>query len=69
MQAAKSGNVAEVKALLARGADVSFMDSDGFRAVDRAKDYGHAEVVTLLQAAEKARPAAQQPTPAPAGAK
>ena len=55
--AARAGNLVQVKALVAQGADVSYMDSDGFRAVDRARDYGHDDIVAVLKAAEKAAPA------------
>lgn len=53
LQAAWKGNLALVKKLLADGADVRYRDSDGFRAIDRARDNGHRSIVTLLQAAEK----------------
>ena len=55
--AATAGDLAQVKALLARGADVFYMDSDGFRAVDRARDHGHDDAVTILKAAEQNAPA------------
>lgn len=57
IRATRAGNVEEVKSLLARGADVMYMDSDGFRAVDRARDIGSTEILKLLQEAEKKLPA------------
>jgi ankyrin repeat protein len=53
VRATRAGNVEEVKSLLARGADVMYRDSDGFRAVDRARDIGNAEILQMLQEAEK----------------
>jgi len=53
LRAAWDGNTAEVKRLLARKADVYYRDSDGFRAIDRARDNGHRAIVALLQQAEK----------------
>jgi len=53
LQAARAGDVQRVRELIARGADISWMDSDGFRAVDRARDAGHEEVVRLLRQAEQ----------------
>ncbi len=53
LRAAWDGNTAEVKRLLAQKADVFYRDSDGFRAIDRARDNGHRAIVTLLQSAEK----------------
>lgn len=52
LQAAWKGEVAKVKELLEKEADVFYRDSDGFRAVDRARDNGHKEIVKLLQRAE-----------------
>lgn len=48
LQAAWKGDQAQVKALLAEGADVHYRDSDGFRAIDRARDNGHRAIVALL---------------------
>ncbi|MFA5264777.1 MAG: ankyrin repeat domain-containing protein [Opitutaceae bacterium] len=56
IRAIRVGNVEEVKSLLARGADVTYRDSDGFRAIDRARDFGNPEILGMLQEAEK-RPA------------
>ncbi len=53
VQAAWKGDVPVVKTLLGQGADVYYQDSDGFRAIDRARDNGHLVIVTLLQKAEK----------------
>ncbi|AQG78209.1 hypothetical protein AWR27_01910 [Spirosoma montaniterrae] len=55
VQAAWTGNELAVKALLTQGADVFYQDSDGFRAIDRARDNGHRTIVTLLLEAEKAK--------------
>ncbi|AHM62677.1 fibronectin type III [Flammeovirgaceae bacterium 311] len=49
LQAAWKGEEQEVKRLLDAGADVFFRDSDGFRAIDRARDGGHTEIVRLIQ--------------------
>jgi ankyrin repeat protein len=57
VRATRAGNVEEVKSLLARGADVTFRDSDGFSALDRARDLGNAEILKMLQDAEKKQPA------------
>jgi ankyrin repeat protein/O-glycosyl hydrolase/predicted glycoside hydrolase/deacetylase ChbG (UPF0249 family) len=56
IRATRSGNVKEVQSLLARGADDTFMDSDGFRAVDRARNIGNAEILKMLLEAEKKLP-------------
>jgi O-Glycosyl hydrolase len=57
IRAATRGDVAEVKALLARGADVTYRDGDGFTALDRARDNNHTEVVRLLtEAMNRAKP-------------
>ncbi|TAE27158.1 MAG: hypothetical protein EAZ91_16765 [Cytophagales bacterium] len=53
VQAAWKGNLKLVSELLAQQADVFYRDSDGFRAIDRARDNGHRAIVTLLQEAEK----------------
>jgi ankyrin repeat protein len=52
MRAALDGDAARVEALLRQGADVGYMDSDGFRPVDRARDRGHDDVVRLLETAQ-----------------
>ena len=57
-----AGNAEEVKSLLARGADVQYRDSDGFSALERARDVGNAEILKMLQEADK-----KQPSPAAAG--
>lgn len=64
IRATRAANVEEVKSLLARGADVEYRDSDGFRALERARDIGNAEILKMLQDAAKKLPA-----PAPAGGK
>ena len=53
VQAAWKGNLPLVKELLRQKADVFYRDSDGFRALDRARDNGHRAIVTLLQEAER----------------
>ncbi len=53
LKAAWEGNKEEVQSLLAKDADVFFVDSDGFRAIDRARDNGYDEIVKLLKEAEK----------------
>ena len=53
IRAASSGNLKLVTELLTQKADLFFRDSDGFRAIDRARDNGHRAIVTLLQEAEK----------------
>ncbi|MBO0933869.1 ankyrin repeat domain-containing protein [Fibrella aquatilis] len=55
LQAAWTGNEQTVQSLLEQGADLDYRDSDGFRAIDRARDNGHRAIVTLLQKAEKAK--------------
>jgi O-glycosyl hydrolase/ankyrin repeat protein len=57
LRAAWDGDEARVRALLAEGADVFYMDSDGFRAIERARDNAHTVIVELLRAAEEAPPA------------
>ncbi len=54
LQAAWKGDLKLVKKLLADGADVFYRDSDGFRAIDRARDNGHRAIVSLLQKAGNA---------------
>ena len=66
IRATRASNVEAVRSLLTRGADVTYMDSDGFRAVDRARDIGNAEILKMLQEAEKKLPA---PTTVPATGK
>jgi len=46
--AAKNGNIAKVKALLAKGADVNVKNNNGNTALDAAKASGHTEIVQLL---------------------
>lgn len=53
LRAAWDGDTAKVQRLLSQKADVYYRDSDGFRAIDRARDNGHRAIVTLLQQAEK----------------
>jgi ankyrin repeat protein/O-glycosyl hydrolase len=53
MAATLAGDADRVRDLLARGADAGYMDSDGFRPVDRARDRNFDEIVRLLEAAQK----------------
>jgi len=51
--AAISGDEEKVKKLLQDGANIFYKDSDGFRAIDRARDNGYETIVALLAAAER----------------
>jgi ankyrin repeat protein len=53
LKAAWKGELNKVKELLAKNADIFYRDNDGFRAIDRARDNGHKEIVALLQQAEE----------------
>lgn len=53
LHAAWNGNINKVKELLNKGADINYVDTDGFRAIDRARDNGHTKIVKLLEDAEK----------------
>lgn len=53
LDAAWKGDREAVKKYLQEGADVFYKDTDGFRAIDRARDNGHQEIVKLLEAAEQ----------------
>jgi glucuronoarabinoxylan endo-1,4-beta-xylanase len=53
MAATLQGDADRVRALLARGADTGYTDSDGFRPIDRARDRNFDEIVRLLEAADK----------------
>jgi cytohesin len=52
LDAAWEGNKDRVKELLKQGADVYYIDSDGFRAIDRARDNGYTAIVEILKEAE-----------------
>ena len=52
LDAAWKGEIESIKKYLQEGADVFYKDTDGFRAIDRARDNGHEEIVELLKAAE-----------------
>lgn len=52
IRAARQGDAVETSRLLKEGADVHYRDSDGFRAIDRARDNGHKAIVEMLQKAE-----------------
>ena len=60
LQAAWKGDLVKVKELIAKDADVFYRDSDGFRAVDRARDNGYKEIVKLLQMAESRKVESQK---------
>ena len=49
LQAAWKGDLEAVKKLLAMGADAEYVDSDGFQAIDRARDGGFTKIVELLE--------------------
>ena len=53
--AAIAGDEIKIRDLLREGADITYRDGDGFRAVDRAMDNGHNDIVTILLEAEKRR--------------
>jgi len=53
VRAAWDGKKDEVARLLKEGADPFYRDGDGFTALDRARDNGHAEIVGLLEAARR----------------
>ena len=48
LTAAWRGEVAEVKRLLQLGADTRYVDTDGFTALERARDNGFTEIVELI---------------------
>ncbi len=48
IEAAWGGHTAIVELLLAKGADVNRRDSEGKRALDRAREEGHEEIVRML---------------------
>jgi len=49
VKAAWNGDLKKVQELLEQGADVDYVDQDGFKAIDRARDNGHKEIVQILQ--------------------
>lgn len=49
MYAAAEGRADVVAALLAKGADASLKDAQGYTALDMAKARGHAAVADLLR--------------------
>ncbi|KPL20385.1 MAG: hypothetical protein AMS23_11060 [Bacteroides sp. SM1_62] len=51
--AAISGDEEQVKKLLQHGVNIFYKDSDGFRAIDRARDNGYDTIVELLAEAER----------------
>lgn len=53
LKAAWEGDISKVKELLSKGADLKYLDSDGFSAIQRARDNGHNEIVKLLEEAGK----------------
>jgi ankyrin repeat protein len=52
LKAAWAGDIQNVKELLKKGADLDYRDTDGFNAIERARDNGHDEIVKLLQQAK-----------------
>lgn len=48
VKAAMAGQIDKVKELLLRGADISYRDSDGFNAYERARDNRNHELMELL---------------------
>ena len=52
LKAAWMGETTKVKELLRKNADIFYRDGDGFRAIDRARDNGHREIVKLLMEKE-----------------
>jgi glucuronoarabinoxylan endo-1,4-beta-xylanase len=48
LKAAWEGDIRKVKELLEKGADTEYRDNDGFNALERARDNGHSEIVTLI---------------------
>ncbi len=48
VKAAWDGDLEKVKELIEKGADLNYRDSDGFTALERARDSGHEEVVEVL---------------------
>ena len=55
LKAAWAGDVDKVKELLDKGADVNYHDSDGFTALERARDNGHKKIVEMLNNAGAVR--------------
>ncbi len=53
VKAAWNGDLEKVKELLDKEADVNYVDMDGFKAIDRARDNGHDKIVELLKATEQ----------------
>jgi glucuronoarabinoxylan endo-1,4-beta-xylanase len=53
VEAAWNGDLEKVKELLDKEADVNYVDMDGFKAIDRARDNGHDKIVELLEAQEE----------------
>jgi uncharacterized protein len=49
IMAAWKGDMKEVKRLLKLGADIEYMDTDGFKAIDRARDNGFDDIVKLIE--------------------
>ncbi len=53
ISAAISGNTEKVTHLIQEGANIYYKDSDGFRAIDRARDNGNNAIVEILSKAGK----------------
>ena len=54
LAAAWQGDTEAVKRLLARGADTHYVDSDGFTALERARDNGFTQIVQLIRTYDQA---------------
>lgn len=50
LQAAWRGDRDEVRRLLDLKADTGYLDTDGFSALERARDNGHADIVAMIKA-------------------
>lgn len=53
LKSAWEGDLEKVKELLEKGADIGYIDSDGFSAIQRAKDNGYEEIVNLIKSASE----------------
>ena len=49
LDAARSGDIQSVRELLDRGADPNIRNNDGWTALDIASEYGHTDIVELLE--------------------
>ena len=53
LKAAWQGDLDLVKQFLKQGADTGYVDTDGFKAIDRARDSGYLEIVRLLKSEKR----------------